>query len=494
MVSSMGTWRLGTKVVAGVLTVLSLVFASMIGVLTSNERTIFERQLAGKGENLARLLASISLDPILSYNFDYLESYAKELGKDPDVAYVVVLDREGKPLTQSFAEPADRAGLMTFNAPVQQGSEVKGSVRIGLRTAAIDAGVRRSQLLVLTIGLVALALVAVLVLLLFRKVVLRGVESLRADLGRVAEGDIAGDIAVEVRAEGGDELALLHRSLGDTVERLRSVVGGVQVASDSILSASQMMASSTVQMSQGASEQASASQEASSSIEEMASAIRQNAENAGQTEKIAADTAQAAREGGRVVSETVAAMKAIAERISIIDELAYQTNLLALNASIEAARAGDHGRGFAVVGAEVRKLAERSQGAAKEIGELSGRSVKLAEQAGALLERIVPDIQKTAVLVAEITTASRQQSSGTQALAGAIQQLDRVAQQNAASAEELSATAEELSGQAQALQESVAFFQTGATIAHRNGALATAPTPGRFARLPALHRKPRATA
>jgi methyl-accepting chemotaxis protein len=485
----MGTWRLGTKVLAGVLTTLSLVFALMIGVLSSNERAIFERQLAGKGENLARLVASISLDPILSYNFDYLESYAKELGKDPDVAYVVVVDRDGKPLTRAFAEPADHAGLMTFAAPVQQGDEAKGSVRIGLRTAAIHAGVRRSQLLVLLIGVGALAIVATLVLLLFRTVVLRGVESLRAGLGRVAEGDIA----VEIRVDGGDELALLHRSLGDTVERLRSVVGGVQIASDSILSASQMMASSTVQMSQGAAEQASASQQASSSIEEMASAIRQNAENAGQTEKIATDTAEAAREGGKVVSETVAAMKSIAERISIIDELAYQTNLLALNASIEAARAGEHGRGFAVVGAEVRKLAERSQSAAKEIGELSGRSVKLAERAGALLERIVPDIQKTAVLVAEITSASRQQSSGTQQLAGAIQQLDRIAQQNAASSEELSATAEELSGQAQALQESVAFFQTGTVTAPRHGGHHPA-APARHPRLPAQHRKREALA
>jgi methyl-accepting chemotaxis protein len=489
MVRALGSWRLGTKVLVGVLVVLSLVFVSMIGVLSSNERAVFERQLVGKGDNLARLLASISLDPILSYNFDYLESYAKELGKDPDVAYVVVVDREGKPLTQAFAEPADKTGLMPFAGEIKQGDEVKGSVRLGLRTAAIDAGVRRSQLLVIAIGLAAMVLVTTLVLLLFRAVVLRGVESLRAGLGRVAQGDIA----VEVRADGGDELALLHRSLGDTVERLRSVVGGVQVASDSILSASQMMASSTVQMSQGASEQASAAEEASSSIEEMASAIRQNAENAGQTEKIATDTAHAAREGGRVVSETVAAMKSIAERVSIIDELAYQTNLLALNASIEAARAGEHGRGFAVVGAEVRRLAERSQSAAKDIGELSARSVGLAERAGALLERIVPDIQRTAVLVAEITAASRQQSSGTQQLAGAIQQLDRVAQQNAASAEELSATAEELSGQAQALQDSVAFFRTG--VATPQAGLdhpAAVPGPTHHPRLPSGRRKPEA--
>jgi methyl-accepting chemotaxis protein len=441
---------------AGVLLVLTLVFAVVIGALSWNERAVFEHQLAGKGENLVRLIASISLDPILSYNFDYLESYAKELGKDPDAAYVVVLDREGKPLTHAFVEPADKAGIMAFAAEIRQGDEVKGSVHIGLRTAALDAGVRRSQLLVLGIGIAAMVIVASLVLLLFRAVVLRGVASLRANLGRVAEGDISESPAVD----GGDEIALLHGSLGGMVDRLRSVVGEVKVAAASVLTATQALAASTVQMSQGASEQASAAEEASSSIEEMASAIRQNAENAGQTERIASETARAAIEGGQVVSETVSAMKAIAERITIIDEIAYQTNLLALNASIEAARAGQHGRGFAVVGAEVRKLAERSQAASKDIGDLSTRSVQLAERAGALLGRIVPDIQRTATLVAEITAASRQQSSGTEQLANAIQQLDRVTQQNAASAEELSATAQELSAQSQSLQQSVAYFRS----------------------------------
>jgi methyl-accepting chemotaxis protein len=220
------------------------------------------------------------------------------------------------------------------------------------------------------------------------------------------------------------------------------------------------MAASTVQMSQGAAEQAASAEEATSSLEEMATAIRKNAENAAQTAKIATQTATDATEGGKAVSETVAAIRAIAERITIIDDIARQTNLLALNAGIEAARAGQHGRGFAVVGAEVRKLAERSRVAAKEIGQLSGSSVQLAERAGRLLEQIVPDIQRTAALVGEITAASREQSDGTEQLTRAVQQLDRVTQQNAASAQELSATAEELSAQAQALQNSVAFFRS----------------------------------
>jgi methyl-accepting chemotaxis protein len=449
-------WRLATKVLAGVLLVLSLAFTGMTAILSANERSVFEAQLTGKGENLARLVASISLDPILSYNFDYLESYAKEIGKDPDAAYVIVVDHEGKPLTHAFEEPADKAGIRVFTADVKQGDEVRATVRLGLRTTAIDQGVRRSQLLVLGLGLGAMVLVAALILLLFRAVVLKGVESLRQSLARVADGDIA----LEIAATGNDELALLQHSLRGTVERLRGVVGGVKVAADAVSSASRAMASSTAQMSQGASEQASSSEEATTSIREMSVAIRQTAENAVQTERIAAATAQNAIEGGRVVNETVTAMKSIADRITIIDEIAYQTNLLALNASIEAARAGQHGRGFAVVGGEVRKLAERSRVAAKEIGELSTTCVRLAEQAGKLLDRIVPDIQRTATLVGEISAASRQQSGGTEQLDRAIQQLDRVTQQNAASAEELSATAEELSGQAQSLQDSVAFFRT----------------------------------
>jgi methyl-accepting chemotaxis protein len=216
-------WRLATKVLVGVLLVLSFAFTGMMTILSANERGVFEAQLTGKGENLARLVASISLDPILSYNFDYLESYAKELGKDPDAAYVVVLDREGKPLTRAFAEPADKTGIRPFAADVKQGDEVVGSVRIGLRTRAIEEGVRRSKVLVLGLGLGAMLVVSGLVVLLFRAVVLRGVQSLRDNLGRVAEGDIG----VEIEVLGKDELALLHESLARMVERLRGVVGEV---------------------------------------------------------------------------------------------------------------------------------------------------------------------------------------------------------------------------------------------------------------------------
>jgi methyl-accepting chemotaxis protein len=452
------SWRLGTKVLVGVLLVLTAVFAAMIAALSWNERAVFERQLASKGDNLVRVLASISLEPLLGYNFDYLDSNARELGRDPDVAYVVVLDASGKPVTQALPEPADKAGLMAFEAELRQGAELHGRVRLGLRTGAIDAGVRRSQLIVTGLGLGAMTLVAIFVLLLFRAVVLRGVDRLRASLARVASGDIG----AEVTAEGADEIALLLASLGEMVGRLRTVVAEVQGAGDSVLEVSQGMAASTAALSAGASEQAASTQEAAASVAQIAGQIQLSAESAAQTERIAAETARAAINGGRAVGETVSAMKKIAERISIIDEIAYQTNLLALNASIEAARAGHHGRGFAVVGAEVRRLAERSRVAAKEIGDLSSATVTLAENAGRLLERIVPESQRTATLVARITAAARDQGAGTQQLGRAIEKLDRVTQQNAASAEELSATAEELSAQAEALRQSVGWFRTAA--------------------------------
>ena len=197
-------------------------------------------------------------------------------------------------------------------------------------------------------------------------------------------------------------------------------------------------------MSQGSTEQAASAEEVSSSVEEMNATIRQNAENALQTEKIALSSATDAIESGKAVSEAVIAMKDIASRISIIEEISRQTNLLALNAAIEAARAGEHGKGFAVVAAEVRKLAERSQSAAAEISQLSGTTMDVAERAGKMLSQLVPDIQQTAELVQEISAASREQAGGAGQIGSAIQQLNNVIQQNAGATEEIASTAQEL--------------------------------------------------
>ena len=267
----------------------------------------------------------------------------------------------------------------------------------------------------------------------------------------------AGDMTIEItpRSEK-DELII---ALAEMIKAIGEIVTQVQVSSDNIADASAQMSSNSQQMSEGASEQASAAEEVSSSMEQMASNIQQNTDNSQQTEKIASKAAEEIMEGSKNVNMTVMVMKKIAEKVSIIGDIAFQTNILALNAAVEAARAGEHGRGFAVVAAEVRKLAERSHIAAGEINELTKSSVEVADKAGSLLESIVPDIQKTAKLVQEITAASIEQNSGANQINNAINQLNKVTQQNAASAEEMATSSEELSSQADSLKDLISFFK-----------------------------------
>ena len=268
-----------------------------------------------------------------------------------------------------------------------------------------------------------------------------------------------GDLNAEIKVDSKDEIGRLMEAMKVMVDKLRNVVVDVKTASDNVASGSEQLSAGAQQMSKGTTEQAASTEEASSSIEEMNATIKQNADNSMQTEKIALKSASDARESGQAVAQTVAAMKEIAQKISIIEEIARQTNLLALNAAIEAARAGEHGKGFAVVASEVRKLAERSQSAAGEISQLSSSSVQIAEQAGQMLAKLVPDIQKTAELVQEITASSKEQSSGADQINGAIQQLNQVVQQNAGAAEEMASTAEELASQADQLQATISFFR-----------------------------------
>jgi len=246
-------------------------------------------------------------------------------------------------------------------------------------------------------------------------------------------------------------------------EHLREIVGNVISTASSMAQASNQVSESVQNLSSGASEQAASVEETSSSLEEMSANVNQNADNAKQTEKMAESASQQAGQGGEAVKETVKAMKAIAEKIGIIEDIAYQTNLLALNAAIEAARAGEHGKGFAVVAAEVRKLAGRSEEAAGEISDLAKNSVSVSEKAGSLLDEIVPSIQKTADLVQEITASSEEQASGINEINGAMTQLDTVTQNNAALSEELASTAEEMNSQAMALEDMMGFFDIGGT-------------------------------
>ncbi|MGD9161489.1 MAG: methyl-accepting chemotaxis protein [Desulfobacteraceae bacterium] len=291
------------------------------------------------------------------------------------------------------------------------------------------------------------------------------VKSLRGTV-KIAEKMAQGDLNVKVNLLS--EQDLLGLSLNSMIEKLKDVVTDVKSAVENVAAGSQELSASSEELSQGATEQASSAEEASSSMEQMASNIKQNADNAHQTEKIAVQAAADAEEGGNAVNETVDAMKQIAEKISIIEEISRQTNMLALNAAIEAARAGEHGKGFAVVADAVRKLAERSQSAAGEISNLSVHSVEIAEKAGERLNKIVPDIKKTAELVQEISAASAEQNNGVDQINMALQQLDQVIQHNASASEEMSSTSEELAAQAEQLKESIEFFKVESKVNYSN--------------------------
>jgi methyl-accepting chemotaxis protein len=283
----------------------------------------------------------------------------------------------------------------------------------------------------------------------------RGLNSAVSLAAAVAAGDLNASASVKTN----DEIRDLIDALNDMTAKLREIVGEVMTATRNVAAGSEELSAAAEQLSQGATEQASSTEEASSSMEEIAANIKQNADNASQTERIARQSSSDAQASGEAVGKAVAAMQTIAEKIMIVQEIARQTDLLALNAAVEAARAGEHGKGFAVVASEVRKLAERSQAAAAEISTLSGDTVRAAQAAGDMLSKLVPDIQRTAQLVEEISAASREQNAGAAQINTAIQQLDKVTQQNTSAAEEMSSTSEELASQAEQLQSSISYFR-----------------------------------
>lgn len=281
------------------------------------------------------------------------------------------------------------------------------------------------------------------------------------DVARIFSGLAAGDLGQRITRDSPGTFNQVKEDANSACEKLSTIIDEVRAAADALTGAANQVSATAQSLSQAASEQAASVEETTASIDVMSASISQNSDNAKVTDGMATKASKEATDGGGAVSQTVIAMKQIAAKIGIVDDIAYQTNLLALNAAIEAARAGEHGKGFAVVAAEVRKLAERSQEAAKEIGELAGNSVTTAERAGKLLDEIVPSIQKTSELVQEIAAASAEQSESVVQIGGAMGQLSKATQQNASASEELAATSEELSGQAEQLQQSVAFFNTG---------------------------------
>lgn len=314
------------------------------------------------------------------------------------------------------------------------------------------------------------------------------------DVGRVFSGVANGDLSQRITREAEGTFDQVKQDANASCDKLAGIIEEVRAAADALTGAANQVSATAQSLSQSASEQASSVEQTTASIDLMSASIAQNSDNAKVTDSMATKASKEAEDGGSAVTQTVHAMKQIAQKISIVDDIAYQTNLLALNAAIEAARAGEHGKGFAVVAAEVRKLAERSQEAAKEIGDLAGNSVSTAERAGKLLDEIVPSIQKTSELVQEIAAASQEQSQSVTEIGSAMGQLSKATQQNASASEELAATSEELSGQAEQLQQSVAFFSVGgSTVSSYRGKSDASPLVERRAPNSPLRGAPKAS-
>ena len=470
----------------------STVVASVL--IARFEGEMLRQSLLDKGSGLASYMAKLGREPLIMKEGIQLDNIVKEVNKDQEVVYAVIKDAQGTIVTSRFASMNLQVpGLKAITSalpkdselpemiaavkradfarevvvPINADNEVLGTVVIGMSGHRIRGQVIKTMLFAIVVNLFATGLLGIALFLASRKMLLKPI----ARLTEISDQLAAGDLSITLDAERGDEIGRLMATMQNMVEKLKTVVMDVKDAAAKVATGSAQLSGGAAQLSQGATEQAASAEEASSSIEEMNATIRQNADNATQTERIAIKAADDAREGGRAVSLTAGAMKEIAGKISIIEEIARQTNLLALNAAIEAARAGEHGRGFAVVAAEVRKLAERSQNAAIEIRDVSASSIEIAEQAGTILDKMIPDIQRTAELVKEITASSKEQAGGADQINGAIQQLNKVVQQNAGAAEEMTSTAEELAGQADQLLSTISFFK----VRNEDGTVPTGP-------------------
>ncbi len=487
-------------------TVLACSDSSQIGTLDIRDRTYFRESMQGQLSSSDILLSKVSGVPVFVVSApivvnnkvegvflgslslsNFIDAYVTPI-KVGEGGYAYMLDRNANVIahpdsslimTENFSDEEFGKTIMeakdgyirySYNgvkkaAAFRTDSQKSWTAVITANDADVYSGVERIQIISIILTVVCVAAIGIIVFFIVRSIVIP-IKKAVGFAGTVADGDLT-VTPEDAYLKRKDEIGELAVSLNSMKDKLLMVVSDIKDATNNVASGSQQMSATAQQLSQGATEQAASAEEVSSSMEQMGSNIQQNADNAMQTEKISQQAAVDTDEGGRVVLETVDAMNEIATKIGIIEEIARNTNLLALNAAIEAARAGEHGKGFAVVAAEVRKLAERSQEAAKEISDLSARSVEIADSAGVKLQQIVPDIKKTAELVQEISASSMEQRTGMEQINQAIIQLDQVVQQNASASEEMAAMAEELSGQADQLRLSIGFFRVNDLSSNR---------------------------